>query len=101
MIYLAPADGLLMLTSPVLVNAQGTAARWARERLESDHYVKQGRLQRINISKQDPSKAMQACTKIISATGFMRSRLPDNPHGWRPHAGHGYPARQSHRGHHS
>ncbi len=60
----------------MFILAQGAAARWAREKLESGYFEKQGRLQRINITEQDPKKAMNACTKLISATGFRRSSLP-------------------------
>ena len=55
---------------------QGAAADWARERLETGYYEREGRLQRIRFIDQRSSQALEACTKIIAATGFKRSRLP-------------------------
>ncbi|KAK9820665.1 hypothetical protein WJX74_002371 [Apatococcus lobatus] len=56
---------------------KGLAADWAREKLATGCYEKQGKLQRINTTKEDASEAIKDCTKLVSATGFKRNRLPE------------------------
>ena len=56
---------------------QGLAADWAREKLATGWYEKQGKLQRINTTQEDASEAIKGCTKLVSATGFKRNRLPE------------------------
>ena len=56
---------------------QGAAAEFARERLETGHYEKAGRLQRINTNDHDPAQQVAGCSMIVTAVGFQRNALPD------------------------
>ena len=55
---------------------QGAAADWAREKLETGHFERSGRLQRINTREQDPREAVGSCTRLVTAIGFRRNALP-------------------------
>ena len=56
---------------------QGQAAEWAREHLETGHFESQGRLKRVDVTKEDAESALAKCSKIVSATGFDRNPLPE------------------------
>ena len=56
---------------------QGLAAEWARDRLETGYFQKDGRLQRINTKERDPVELIGGCTQIVNAVGFQRNALPD------------------------
>ena len=56
---------------------QGSAADWAREKIEGGELEKQGKLHRVNTTKQDPAEALKKCTKLITAIGYEQNALPE------------------------
>lgn len=56
---------------------QGTAADWAKAKIDSGDLERSGRLQRINTKEQNPSEALKTCSKLVTAVGFERNPLPD------------------------
>ena len=55
---------------------QGTAADWAREKVDSGQLERTGKLRRVDTTKHDPAEALKACTKLVTAVGFERNALP-------------------------
>ena len=55
---------------------QGSAADWAREKVDSGQLEQTGKLRRIDTTKHDPAEALRTCTKLVTAVGFERNALP-------------------------
>lgn len=66
-------DGTISLDNTGL---KGTAADWAREKVDSGQLERTGKLRRIDTTKHDPAEALKACTKLVIAVGFERNALP-------------------------
>jgi len=79
--FTAADSAVCHLHVPVLTDSsfdmQGTAADWARAKLESGELEKTGKLKRINTTQQDPSEVLKSCSKLVTAVGFERNLLPD------------------------
>lgn len=66
-------DGTIILDNTGL---KGTAADWAREKVDSGQLERTGKLCRVDTTKHDPAEALKACTKLVTAVGFERNALP-------------------------